>query len=241
MVKVLEGIRVLDVTRYVAGPICTAQLADLGAEVIHVENVGGGEDRTPLPFDPDYPAGIGFVQCNRNKKGLSLDLTCQEGKDILYKLVAKADVLVANMPIKALSSLGLDYEVLKKIKPDLVFAHMTTFGSEGPYANRTGFDAIAQVMSGSTYMSGWPEEPMKSAAAWVDMTTGNHTVIGILAALRYRDKTGLGQKVETNLLQSALSITNYFLMEEDLTQLGRVGIGNRAPSGAPCDLIHTLC
>jgi crotonobetainyl-CoA:carnitine CoA-transferase CaiB-like acyl-CoA transferase len=239
MPNVLDNIIVLDITRYVAGPICTAQLADLGAEVIHIENIGGGEDRTPLPFDSEYPAGVGFVQCNRNKKGLSLDLTSVEGREILYKLVKKADILVANMPIKALSSLGIEYETIRAIKPDIIFTHMTTFGSEGPYANRTGFDAIAQVMSGSTYLSGWPEEPMKSSAAMVDMTTGNHATIGILAALLYRNQTGKGQKVEVNLLQSALTLNNYFLMEEELTGMGRVGIGNRAPSGAPCDLVHT--
>jgi crotonobetainyl-CoA:carnitine CoA-transferase CaiB-like acyl-CoA transferase len=239
MTKVLENVRVLDITRYVAGPICTAQMADLGAEVIHIENVGGAEDRAPLPFDPDYPAGVGFVQCNRNKKGFSLDLTCQEGKDILYKLVETADVLVANMPLKALSALGIDYETIKGIKPDIIFTQITSFGSSGPYADRTGFDAIAQVMSGSTYLSGWPEEPMKSAVAVVDMTTGNHALIGILAALLYRNKTGEGQKVEVNLLQSALTIHNYFLMEEELTGIGRQGIGNRAQSGAPCDLVPT--
>jgi len=239
MKKVLENIRVLDITRYVAGPICTAQLADLGADVIHVENVGGGEDRTPLPIDPDYPAGVGFVQCNRNKRGLSLDLTSDQGQEILHKLLSNTDILVANMPIKALYSLGIDYDTIRKVKPDIIFAHLTTFGSEGPYANRTGFDAIAQVMCGSTHLSGWAQEPMKSAAAWVDMTTGNHATTGILAALLYRNATGKGQKIEVNLLQSAMSVTNYFLMEEELTNMGRVGIGNRAPSGAPCDLIHT--
>ncbi len=239
MSKVLNNVRVIDITRYVAGPICTAQLADLGAEVIHIENVGGSEDRTPLPFDPDYPAGVGFVQCNRNKKSLGLDLACQEGRDILYRLVENADILVANMPGKAMARLGIDYDTIQGIKPDIIFTHVTTFGNEGPYADRTGFDAIAQVMSGATYLSGWPEEPMKNAAAWVDMTTGNHAVTGILAALLHRQKTGNGQKVEVNLLQSAMSIINYFLIEEELTGMGRTGIGNRAPSGAPCDLIKT--
>lgn len=239
MKKVLENIRVLDITRYVAGPICAAQLADLGADVIHVENVGGGEDRTPLPIDPEYPAGVGFVQCNRNKKGLSLDLTSDQGQEILHKLLEQTDIVVANMPQKALASLRIDYDTLRKVKPDIILAHITTFGNEGPYANRTGFDAIAQVMCGSTHLSGWAEDPMKSAAAWVDMTTGNHATIGILAALLYRNATGKGQKIEVNLLQSAMSVTNYFLMEEELTGMNRVGIGNRAPSGAPCDLIHT--
>jgi len=240
MVQVLDNFRVIDITRYVAGPVCAAQLADLGAEVIHIENVGGGEDRTPLPFDADYPAGVGFLQCNRNKQGLSLDMTCREGREILHELVESADVLVANMPGKALVDLGIDYETIQRIKPDIIFAHITTFGSVGPYADRTGFDAIAQVMSGATYLSGRPGEPMKSAAAWVDMTAGNHAVSGILAALLHRRQTGKGQKVEVNLLQSAMTITNYFLIEEELTGMGRTGTGNRAPSGAPCDLVAAL-
>jgi crotonobetainyl-CoA:carnitine CoA-transferase CaiB-like acyl-CoA transferase len=240
MTKVLENIRVIDITRYVAGPICTAQLADLGAEVIHVENVGGAEDRSPLPVDPDYPGGAGFIQVNRNKKGLELDLTCDSGQAILHKLVASSDILVANIPNRAAIALGIDYDSLRKIRPDIIFVHITTFGNEGPYANRTGFDAIAQVMSGATYLSGWPDQPMKSGAAWVDMTAGNHAAMGALAALLHRNSTGKGQKVEVNLLHSALSITNYFLMEEALTGIGRVGIGNRAPSGGPADLIKTL-
>lgn len=239
MTKVLQGIRVLDVTRYVAGPICSAQLGDLGAEVIHVENVGGAEDRSPLPIDPDYKGGAGFIQCNRNKKGLSLDLTREEGKAILRKLVAKTDILVANMPRQATQSLGIDYDTLRAIKPDIIMVHITSFG-EGPYADRVGFDAIAQVMSGGTHLSGHEGDPMKSAAAWVDMTTGNHGTIGALAALLHRNATGQGQKIEVNLLQSALTVTNYFVLEEYLTGMGRVGTANRAPSGAPCDLIHTL-
>lgn len=239
MAKVLENIRVLDVTRYVAGPVCSAQLADLGAEVIHIENVGGGEDRSPLPVDPDYYGGAGFIQVSRNKQSLGLDLTREAGQTILKLLIERSDILVANMPRKATESLGIDYESLCKIRPDIIMAHITTFGSHGPYADRTGFDAIAQVMCGATHLSGRPDDPMKSAAAWVDMTTGNHATIGVLAALMHRQATGQGQKVEVNLWQSALSITNYFILEEHLTGIDRSGTGNRAPSGAPADLLPT--
>ena len=239
MKKVLENIRVLDITRYVAGPICSAQLADLGAEVIRVENVGGAEDRSPLPVDPEYPGGAGFLQVNRNKKGLSLDMSCDRGQEILEKLVASADIVVANLPGKAARELKIDYDSLRHIRPDIIFVHITSFGNEGPYAERTGFDAIAQVMSGATYLSGWPGQPMKNIAPWVDMTAGNHATTGCLAALLHRNATGEGQKVEVNLLQSALTLTNYFLLEEELTGIGRTGIGNRAPSGGPADLIPT--
>lgn len=239
MAKVLENIRVLDITRYVAGPVCTAQLADLGAEVIHIENVGGGEDRSPLPVLASYPAGAGFIQVNRNKKGLTLDLTRKEGQGILRRLVESSDIVVCNMPGRAAVSLGIDYETLRQIREDIIMVHITSFSNHGPYAARTGFDAIAQVMSGATHLSGWPGEPMKSAAPWVDMTTGNHATTGALAALLHRNASGEGQCVEVNLWQSALSVVNYFLMEETLTGLNRSGIGNRAPSGGPADLVAT--
>lgn len=239
MAKVLENIRVLDITRYVAGPVCTAQLADLGAEVIHIENVGGGEDRSPLPVLASYPAGAGFIQVNRNKKGLTLDLTRIEGQGILRRLVESSDIVVCNMPGRAAVSLGIDYETLRKIREDIIMVHITSFSNHGPYAARTGFDAIAQVMSGATHLSGWPDEPMKSAAPWVDMTTGNHATTGALAALLHRNASGEGQYVEVNLWQSALSVVNYFLMEEALAGLDRSGIGNRAPSGGPADLVAT--
>jgi crotonobetainyl-CoA:carnitine CoA-transferase CaiB-like acyl-CoA transferase len=148
-------------------------------------------------------------------------------------------MLVMNLPQKAALSMGIDYATLRQIRADIIVVHITSFGNEGPYSARTGFDAIAQVMSGGTHLSGWPGEPMKSAAPWVDMTTGNHATIGALAALLHRKSTGEGQYVEINLWQSALSVVNYFLMEETLTGIGRAGIGNRAPSGGPADLVAT--
>jgi len=237
--KLLDKIRVLDITKYVAGPIAAAYLSDLGAEVIHIEAVGGGEDRKPLPLKADIGCGVGFLQCNRNKKGFTLDLSCDKGQEILHKLVKTADIVIANLPIQSIRSLGIDYEQLCKIKPDIIMAHISSFGATGPYAERVGFDGLAQVMCGLTYLSGEPEQPMKSAAAWVDMTTGTNTALGIMAALFHRANTGKGQKVEANLLQSAMSVANYFLIEQDIDQLNRKGTANRAPSGGPADLIKT--
>lgn len=239
MPKVLNNIRVVDITRYVAGPMCAAQLADLGADVIHVEDVGGGEDRTPLPVDPDYPGGAGFIQVNRNKRSIGLNLKSAEGNGVLKRIVANSDIVVSNVPPRASAALGIDYESLCALRPDIIAVEITSFGRVGPYANRTGFDAIAQVMSGATHLSGWPEQPMKSAAAWVDMTAANHATTGALAALLHRQASGEGQRVEVNLWRSALTITNYFLTEELLTGMARGGIGNRAPSGGPADLVQT--
>ena len=235
----LEGVRVLDVTRYVAGPMCTALLADLGAEVIRIEPPGGGEDRTPLPIEDGFHAGAGFTQVMRNKRCLSLDLSKHEGQAVFDKLLASADIVAANLPLATVQQLGLSYERLCSVKPDIIFLHLTTFGTQGPYVNRVGFDAIAQVMSGITHLSGEPGKPMKSAAAYVDMSSGYLAAFGLMAALRHRDRTGVGQQVAVNLLQTAISISNYFLIEEDFNAYRRSGTGNRAQSGGPADLIPT--
>jgi crotonobetainyl-CoA:carnitine CoA-transferase CaiB-like acyl-CoA transferase len=239
MAGILDGVRILDVTRYVAGPMATALLSDLGAEVIRIEPPGGGEDRTPLPFAEGFHGGVGFTQAGRNKRGLTLNLSGEKGKAVFDRLLKTADIVFANLPPKSVKSLGLAYERLITVKPDIIFVHMTTFGTEGPYADRLGFDAIAQVMSGLVHISGEPDKPMKMNSAWVDMSTGMIAAFGALAALIHRNKTGEGQKVEANLLQTALTVGNYFLTDQLFNKLDRSGTGNRAQSGGPADLIRT--
>ena len=239
MTGMLEGIRVLDVTRFVAGPAATVLLADLGAEVIRIESPGGAEDRGTLPFKEGFHGGVGFTQLGRNKRGVSIDLASEKGRAVFDRLLATADIVVANLPRKTASALGLDYERMAAIKPDIIFVHLTTFGNDGPYADRLGFDAIAQVMSGLTHISGEPGKPMKHNSAWVDMSTGFLAAFGAMAALHHRNRTGEGQKVETNLLQTAMTVGNYFLFDQFFNQTDRVGTGNRAQSGGPADLIQT--
>ena len=239
MAGILDDVRILDVTRYVAGPVATALLADMGADVIRIEPPGGGEDRTPLPYRQGFHGGVGFTQAGRNKRGLTLDLASEKGRAVFDRLLATADIVFANLPRKSVRSLGLDYERLVTVKPDIIFVHMTTFGSDGPYADRLGFDAIAQVMSGLTHISGDPGKPMKNNSAWVDMSTGFISAMGAIAALRHRDRTGEGQKVEANLLQTALTVGNYFLIDQHFNRYDRGGTGNRAQSGGPADLIRT--
>lgn len=239
MAGILDGVRILDVTRFVAGPAATVLLSDLGADVIRIENPGGAEDRTTLPFHEGFHGGVGFTQLGRNKRGVSIDLSTDKGKAVFDRLLLTADIVVANLPRRTARSLGLDYERMKAIKHDIIFVHMTTFGNEGPYADRLGFDAIAQVMSGLAAISGDPGKPMKQNSAWVDMSTGFLAAFGAVAALRHRDQTGEGQKVETNLLQTALTVGNYFLFDQHFNQSNRVGTGNRAQSGGPADLIQT--
>lgn len=239
MTGLLDGVRILDVTRFVAGPVATALLADMGADVIRIEPPGGGDDRTSLPFAEGFHGGVGFTQVGRNKRGVTLDLASAAGRGVFDTLLGTADIVFVNMPRKTVKSLGLDYERLISIKSDIILVHMTTFGSDGPYADRLGFDAIAQVMSGLAYISGEPGKPMKQNSAWVDMSTGFLSAMGAIAALRHKERTGEGQLVEGNLLQTALTVGNYFLFDQRFNQTDRVGTGNRAQSGGPADLIQT--
>lgn len=239
---VLEGIRVLDFGRYIAGPFCGCMLAELGAEVIRVEKVDGSEDRFTTPVgegsDGEGLIGAGYLHLNRNKLGIALDPTKPEGRDLVRKLVRTADVVVANLPIDTLRSMSLDYESLKAIKPDIILAMSSTFGETGPYAQRVGFDGIAQAMCGNMYLSGWPNEPMKSWVPWTDFGTALATTVAVMAALMHRAQTGRGQYVESSLLATALTCNNASLIEQAVLNIDRVGSGNRGQTGAPADVFR---
>ena len=160
MTGVLDGIRVLDFGRYIAGPFCAALLADLGAEVIRVERLGGGEDRGFIPVDPGPAGGTAkgggamFLAMNRNKLGMTLDPAAPKGREIVRKLVATADVVVANLPPRVLRSLALDLDSLRQIKPDIILTTVTGFGAGGPLSDKHGFDGIGQAMCGAVYLVG---------------------------------------------------------------------------------------
>jgi len=236
---ILEGVRVVDMGRYIAGPMCGALLGDLGAEVIRIERVGGGEDREQLPTNGGLDAGSGFLAFNRNKIGMTLDPGSEKGREVMKRLLATADILVVNLPAPALAKLGIDYESLKAIKPDIILVHTSSFGPEGPYSDRVGFDGIGQVMCGASYLSGPPGYPTRHFSNWVDCTTALFNAYGALAALLHKRATGEGQKVETNLLRSSLNVTSSLIIEEALTGIGRTSTGNRQQSGGPGDLVRT--
>jgi len=238
MPDVLAGIRVLDFGRYIAGPYCAALLADLGADVIRIERRGGGEDRWVAPVGED---GVGamYVVMNRNKRAMTLDPARPEGRAIVRKLVATADVVVANLPPEVLRSLALDLDSLREVKPDVILTTVTAFGSGGPWSHKHGFDGIGQVMCGSAYLTGTPEQPMRAAAAWVDCGTASLAAFGTLAALMSRQKTGRGQKVEGALLRTAVAFNNPALVEQQVIQVNRVATLNRGQTSAPSDLFRT--
>jgi crotonobetainyl-CoA:carnitine CoA-transferase CaiB-like acyl-CoA transferase len=236
--SVLAGIRVLDFGRYIAGPYCAALLADLGADVIRVERRGGGEDRWVAPVAPDG-AGALYLVMNRNKRAMTLDPGCPEGREIVKKLVATADVVVANLPPEVLRSLALDLDSLRRVTPDIILTTVTAFGAGGPWSHKHGFDGIGQVMSGAAYLSGTPEQPVRASVPWVDCGTASLAAFGTLAALMVRQKTGRGQKVEGALLRTALAFNNSTVVEQQVIQVNRVATLNRGQTAAPSDLYRT--
>ena len=238
MSEVLKGIRVLDFGRYIAGPFCATLLGDLGADVIRIEKVDGSEDRFLSPVTEDG-AGALFMQLARNKQSLTLNPMKPEGREIVKKLVATADVVVANLPPDTLEALGLDYESLTAIKPDIILTMISAFGRGGPYSNRVGFDGLGQAMSGNMYMSGKPDQPVKAYAPFIDFGTASLAAFGTMSALFERQKTGRGQIVEGSLFNTALTMMNGTVIEQSAIQRNRVATLNRSQTSAPADTFKT--
>ena len=234
MSGVLDGIRVLDFGRYIAGPFCGTMLGDLGAEVIRVEKLGGSEDRWVTPV-VEGGEGAMFLQIGRNKLGLTLNPMKAEGREIVKKLVAISDVVIANLPYEDLQKMGIDYDTIAAINPRIILATTSTFGSEGPYATRVGFDTIGQAMSGAMFLSGDGNVPTRMNAPFVDFGTALLNTVGVLAALIDRAKSGKGQKVETALLRTAMNITNGHLIEQAMLSLNRIATLNRGFTAGPSD------
>ena len=239
MQGVLEGIRVIDFGRYIAGPWCAGLLGDFGADVIRVEKVGGGEDRFICKISEEDESGAMYLQVNRNKRCLTLDPTTEEGRELQRRLLSEADIVVANMPQRALEKLGLDYESLRRIRPDIILVSNTCFGSAGPYARKLGFDGLAQAMCGNMHLTGEPSNPMKSYSPWVDFGTAALCALGAVIALLARQQTGRGQEVQGTLLGTALTTASPSLIEQAVNRPNRVASGNRGQLNAPSDVFNT--
>lgn len=238
MSKVLAGVRVLDFGRYIAGPFCGTLLADMGAEVIRVEKIDGSEDRYLSPVT-DSGDGALFMQLARNKKGLTLNPMKPEGREIVKKLVARTDVVVANLPPDTLKTMGLDYDSLVAIKADIILTMISAFGRGGPYSNRVGFDGLGQAMSGAMFMSGTPDQPVKAYPPFVDFGTASLAAFGTMAALYHKQKTGQGQVVEGSLFNTALTMMNGTAIEQAAIQRNRVASLNRSQTSGPADTFQT--
>ena len=234
----LSSLRVIDFSRYIAGPFCASILADLGAEVIRIEPVAGGEDRGLVPLG-DAPDGALFMQMNRNKKSLAINTKTNEGRDLVERLISSADVVVTNMPVDTLRQNALDRISLQRLRPNIITVNISAFGPTGRLSERTGFDAIGQALSGAAYLAGTEGAPARSSSSYVDYGTGLAGAIGVLAALIQRDATGKGQDVQASLLATALTFINVAHIEEAVLGLKREPFGNRSPHSGPSDFFRT--
>jgi crotonobetainyl-CoA:carnitine CoA-transferase CaiB-like acyl-CoA transferase len=234
----LDGVRIADFGRVLAAPYATMLLADLGAEVVKVERPGGGDETRS--WGPPWSAGQStyFLAVNRNKAARTLDLTTEEGRAAARDLVATSDVVVQNFRAGTMEKLGLGYEQLSVARPELVYCSVTGFGSAAG-ADLPGFDLVVQAVGGLMSLTGAPESPSKVGVALVDVVTGLHAAVGILAALRHRDRTGEGQHVEVDLLSSLLSaLTNQAAAFLGTGRPPR-SMGNQHPSIAPYEVLRT--
>ncbi len=213
--KPLAGVRVLDLSRVLAGPWCTQLLADLGAEVIKVERPGVGDDTRhwgpPWHGEADKRVAAYFLSCNRGKKSAAIDFATDDGAAIVRRLAEKADVLVENFRVGGLAKFGLDAPSLRRLNPRLIYASITGFGQDGPYADRAGYDYIIQGMGGLMSVTGLPDgepggAPMRVGVAVADLFTGLYTCVAVLSALYAREKSGAGAHVDMALFDTQLAM-----------------------------------
>ncbi|MCX8497949.1 MAG: CaiB/BaiF CoA-transferase family protein, partial [Caulobacteraceae bacterium] len=213
--RVLSGIKVLDLSRVLAGPWSTQILADFGADVVKVEAPGRGDDTrawgSPIQaLDPSQEvAGESayYLSTNRNKRSLAIDLADPRGADLIRKLAAEADIVVENFKVGGLQRYGLDYQTLSAINPRLIYCSITGFGQDGPYADRPGYDFVAQAMGGMMSITGEADgPPIKTGVAVADLSTGLYATISILMALRHAEQTGQGQHIDCSLLDTQLAM-----------------------------------
>ncbi|MSO98584.1 MAG: CoA transferase [Rhodospirillaceae bacterium] len=244
MTSALSHLRIVDLSRVLAGPWATQILADLGAEVIKVEKPGAGDDTRGWgpPFAKDAQgndvSAAYFLMANRNKKSVAIDFATKDGQDLVKNLIAQSDVVVENYKAGGLKKYGLDYTAIKKIHPGIIYCSITGFGQTGPYASKPGYDLIAQSMAGLMSVTGNPagtpgDDPMKVGVGVSDLFTGVYAAVGILAALAHRGKTGQGQHVDLALLDTTIAMMSN--MAQNYLVSGHVPsrIGNTHPNIVP--------
>lgn len=236
----LEGIRVLELTQIMAGPFCGMLLADLGAEVLKIENPRGGDDSRRMA--PPYYNGesAAFIAMNRNKYGLALDIRTPVGKELLWRLIATADVLIENFRPGTMQRLGFAYEVVHREHPALIYCSISGFGQTGPDHERGGFDLVAQAMSGLLSVTGTATDPAKVGVPMSDLNAGLFASHAILAALLYRSRTGEGQYIDTSLFEASLAYTIWESNEYWATGMSPFGLGTAHRLSAPYQVFPTF-
>jgi crotonobetainyl-CoA:carnitine CoA-transferase CaiB-like acyl-CoA transferase len=241
----LTGVRVLDLSRVFAGPWSTQVLADMGAEVIKVERPGRGDDARGLgpPFlrdrdGKDTAESAFFLSANRNKKSIALDLSQPRGQEIIRQFAAISDIVVENYKVGTLSRYGLDYESLKKINPSVVYCSITGFGQTGPSRHKPGYDTLFQAMGGVMSVTGDADDvpgggPMKVGIILADIMTGMYAAVGILGALRHRERTGIGQYIDLSLMDSQTATLSHQAMSYLISGQNPKRFGTSAPAVVP--------
>jgi crotonobetainyl-CoA:carnitine CoA-transferase CaiB-like acyl-CoA transferase len=234
----LAGLRIVDFSHFIAGPLATMFLGDMGAEVIKIEKTGRGDDFRGFGVQKD---GMGppFVWTNRNKKSIAIDLTTAEGQDIARALIATADVVVENFSADVMSKFGLDYESLKAANPRLVYCAVSAYGRTGPFAGRLGFDPIAQAESGFMSLTGDPDQdPLRSGPAIMDMSTAMMACNAVLGGLMARERYNEGQYVEVSLFDTATLMSGFHAIAYLMSGVVPPRFGNSSRDSAPTDVFY---
>jgi crotonobetainyl-CoA:carnitine CoA-transferase CaiB-like acyl-CoA transferase len=237
--KALQGLKVLDVTHIYSGPYCTMLLGDLGADVVKIEARGTGEDSRSFPPMKNGVSGY-FTYLNRGKRSLELNLKSEAGRKAALDLAAWADVVVENHAPGALARLGLDYEAVRRVNPEVVYASISGFGQTGPYSDKLAYDAIIQAMSGYIWLTGYPDNPpVKAGTSISDAVTGIHTAFGIMAALHHKAATGKGQYLDMSLMDTMFSMLENAVPSHSFLGVEPMRFGNATISAAPYNMYRT--
>ena len=237
--KPLDGIRVLDLTWVYAGPFATMMLSDLGADVIKLEGPPFGDWTRVVPPLENGHSGY-FYMLNRRKRSIALDLKEEKGQELFMRLVERSDVVAENFKAGILDRLGIGYERARQVNPRIIYGSINGFGSSGPYSNMPCVDPIAQAMGGLMSMTGFEgQPPLKTGPAVADSLSGLYLAVGILTALRQRDRTGVGERVEVSMMDSVFSVLEEAVIRTSMTGDSLPARGNTDPLGAPWDAFET--
>ena len=240
--KALAGIRVVDFSHFIAGPFATMILADMGADVIKVEAPGRGDDlRRYPPLHPDLKHGAPFLWNNRNKRSVGIDLKSPAGQQIVRELIATADVVVENFSTGVMQRLGIDYDNCRKLRPEIIYCSVSAYGRDGAFADRLGFDPIAQVESGFVSMNGYADrEGVRALSPVMDISTAMMACNAILGALVARERSGLGQAIEVSLFDNAVLMTGYATLQHLFSGVDTQRHGNTSPDTCPSGVFQAL-
>jgi crotonobetainyl-CoA:carnitine CoA-transferase CaiB-like acyl-CoA transferase len=240
--KALERIRVVDFSHFIAGPFATMIMADMGADVIKIETPVRGDDlRRYPPMHPDLKHGAPFLWNNRNKRSVGIDLKSPEGLQVVRELIATADVVVENFSTGVTQRLGIDYDNCRKLRPEIIYCSVSAYGREGAFADRLGFDPIAQVESGFVSMNGYADrEGVRALSPVMDISTAMMACNAILGALVARERSGRGQAIEVSLFDNAVLMTGYATLQHLFSGVDTQRHGNTSPDTCPSGVFQAL-